>query len=166
MEQFATSITFQAKPSKLKKSIALIAFVAGAVTFTMAIMKVGNPGNGPIFFAGGLVAMAFAFRFWNMQVRVGPMAVTFDPHGITIGNRSSINTIPWPELAAIRYKATKGGHYWEFKARGRDQTIDYYLDGLTSAQQADLFAAITSIKLLGVLIQPIHDPVGLFSDDD
>ena len=168
MEQFATPKTFQAKPSKLKKRIALAFFIGGAIAFTLAVTHahVVEPGNGPFFFAGGLVAMAFSFRFWNMQVRAGATAVMFDTRGITIANRSASNTIVWADLAAIRYKATRGGHYWEFKARSREKTYDYYVDGLSSAQQNDLLQTIASIKLLGVLIEPFYYPMGLFSVDD
>jgi hypothetical protein len=166
MEQFATPKTFQAKPSKLKKQIALIFFVGGAIALTLAITHVIEPGNGTFFFAGGIVAMAFSFRFWNMQVRAGATAVTFDTGGITIANRSASNTIVWADLAAIRYKATRGGHYWEFKARSREKTYDYYVDGLSSPQQEQLREAIASIKLLGVLIEPFYNPMGLLSVDD
>jgi hypothetical protein len=59
-------------------------------------------------FAGGIVAMVFAFRFWNMQVRNGATAVTFDAMGITIADKSSTESIPWAELASIRYQVWRG----------------------------------------------------------
>jgi hypothetical protein len=166
MEQFQIPRTFQAKPSSLKKKIALILFVGGAIAFTLALAHVIEPGNGMYFFVGGILAMAFSFRFWNMQVRAGATAVTFDARGITIANRSASNFIEWADLAAIRYKATRGGHYWEFKARSRDKTFDYYVDGLSSTEQNELREAISSIKLLGVLIEPFYNPMGVFSVDD
>jgi len=98
MDRFATPRVFQAKPSNLKKKLALAAFAAGAIAFTLAVTGVISTANGGPFFAGGLVAMAFAFRFWLMQVRSGPMAVTFDANpasrarirrATSSGNRSS-----------------------------------------------------------------------------
>lgn len=164
--QFAAPKTFQAKPSGLKKKIALVVFIAGAIAFTLAVAHVIQPGNDMFFFVGGILAMAFAFRFWNMQVRAGAMALTFDTRGITLANRSTLQIIEWGELAAIRYKATRGGHYWEIKARSRDKTYDFYLDGLSSTQQDALRETITSIKIMGVLIEPFYNPMGLLSVDD
>src|SRR6266540_1335614 len=112
MNQFAAARVFQAKPSKLKKKLALVAFAVGAIAFTLAITGVIGKANGGLYFAGGIVAMAFAFRFWNMQVR-SPTVVTFDTGGITIANSSSSDTIKWAELESIRYRAWRGGHYWQ-----------------------------------------------------
>jgi hypothetical protein len=93
--QFAAPKTFQAKPSGLKKKIALVVFIAGAIAFTLAVAKVIEPGNGMFFFVGGILAMAFAFRFWNMQVRAGATALTFDTRAITLANRSALQIIEW-----------------------------------------------------------------------
>ena len=72
MNQFTTPRVFQANPSKFKKKVALVAFVAGAVSLTLAATGVIGTANGAPFFAGGIVAMVFAFRFWSLQVRSGP----------------------------------------------------------------------------------------------
>ena len=157
MNQLATSKTFQAKPSNLKKKMALIAFVVGAISFTLAITKVVGTNNGAYFFAGGITAMAFAFRFWNMQVR-NPMAVTFAENGITIVEGSSNETITWRELESIRYKIWRGGHYWEFKKRGRESTFDYYVDGLTSPQLNELRQTVASINFPGVSVETVSRP--------
>lgn len=66
MNQFAVPKVFQAKPSKLKKKVALAAFLIGAVSLTLALTGVVGPGNGAYFFAGGITAMALAFRFWSI----------------------------------------------------------------------------------------------------
>jgi hypothetical protein len=161
MNQFATPKVFQAKPSNLKKKLALVAFAVGAIAFTLAVTGVISSANGGPFFAGGLVVMAFAVRFWLMQVRSGPTAVTFDAGGITIANRSSSNTIAWAELESIRYRAWRGGHYWEFKRRGSKKTMDYYVDGLTSTQLDELRETISTIKLPGVLIELFYNPLGI-----
>ena len=159
MNPFATPKVFQAKPSNLKKKLALVAFVVGAIAFTLAVTGAIGTANGGPFFAGGLVVMAFAIRFWLMQVRSGPTAVTFDTSGITIANRSSSNTIAWAELESIRYRASRGGHFWEFKSRSRKDTLDYYVDGLTSAQQEELRATISTIQLPDVLIELHFNPL-------
>jgi hypothetical protein len=161
MNQFTTPRVFQANPSDFKKKLALIAFAAGAISFTLAVTGVIGEANGAPFFAGGIVAMAFAFRFWSMQVRNGPKVVTFDAGGITIANRSASDTVPWSELESIRYRVWRGGHYWEFKSRSRKQTLDYYVDGLTSAQLDELRETISSLQLPGVLIEPFYNPLGL-----
>jgi hypothetical protein len=161
MNQFASPRVFQASPSNLKKQLAFGAFAAGAMAFTLAATGVIGAANGGPCFAGGLVAMAFAFRFWSMQVRNGPTGVTFDAGGITIANRSSSDTVPWADLESIRYRAWRGGHYWEFKGRSRKQTLDYYVDGLTSAQLDELRETISSLQLPGVLIEPFYNPLGL-----
>lgn len=160
MNQFATPRVFQAKPSNLKKKVALVAFAVGAIAFTLAATGVISTANGGPFFAGGLVVMAFAIRFWFMQVRSGPTAVTFDAGGITIANRSSSNAIAWAELEFIRYKATRGGHYWEFKSRRRKKTLDYYVDGLTPTQLEELRETISTIQLPDVLIELYYNPLG------
>jgi len=157
MNQFATPKTFQAKPSNLKKKLALGVFVAGAISLTLALTKVVGTDNGAYFFAGGITAMAFAFRFWNMQVHK-PMSVTFAEGGITISEGSSPEIITWPELEAVRYKFWRGGHYWEFKKRGRNATFDYYVDGLTSAQLEELRQAVASINYPGVSIETAPRP--------
>lgn len=160
MNQFATPRVFQAKPSNLKKKVALVAFAVGAIAFTLAATGVISTANGGPFFVGGLVVMAFAIRFWFMQVRSGPTAVTFDAGGITIANRSSSNAIAWAELESIRYKATRGGHYWEFKSRRRKKTLDYYVDGLTPTQLEELRETISTIQLPDVLIELYYNPLG------
>jgi hypothetical protein len=157
MNQFAVPKVFQAKPSKLKKKLALAAFVIGAVSFTLAVTGVVGPGNGAYFFAGGIPAMALAFRFWNMQVR-NPARLTFKPEGVEVAQRSSGKTIPWAEFESIRYRVWRGGHFWEFKIRGQEQTLDYYVDGLTSAQLEELQETISAIKLPGVLVQTSVQP--------
>jgi hypothetical protein len=159
MSEFAIAKVFQARPPNLKKKIALVAFAVGAVSFTLAVTGVIGTANGGPFFAGGLVAMAFAFRFWNMQVRSGPTAVTFAVDGITIGNRSSADTIAWPDLEAIRYKVWRGGHFWEFKSRKKEQTIDYYVDGLSMAQLEEMRQIVSTIKLPNVVIEPVYNPL-------
>jgi tRNA(His) 5'-end guanylyltransferase len=165
MNQFTTPKIFQAKPSSIKKKIALVFFIAGAILFTLAMAKVIEPGNGAFFFIGGLLAMVFSARFWLMQVKSGPQALTFDSNGITIAKKSSSETIPWGDLISIRYMAGSS-HYWEFRHRGSEEPAYYFLDGLSSADQENLLQTITSIKLLGVLIQPIYEPLGLLSADD
>jgi len=165
MTQFSTPKTFQAKPSSIKKKIALIVFIAGAISFALAMAKVIEPGNGMFFFIGGLLAMVFSARFWLMQVKRGPQALTFDSTGITISNKSSDEIIPWADLLSIKYMAGSS-HYWEFRWRGSEERAYYFLDGLSSAQQAELLQTITSIKLLGVLIQPVWDPVGISPVED
>jgi hypothetical protein len=157
MNQFAVPKVFQAKPSKLKKKVALAAFIIGAASFTLAVTGVVGPGNGVYFFAGGIPVMAFAFRFWNMQVR-NPTRVTFKPEGVEIAQRSSGETIPWAALESIRYRVWQGGHYWAFKTRDREQTLDFYVDGLTSVQLEDLRQTISVIELPGVLIQTSVQP--------
>ena len=161
MNQFATPKVFQAKPSNLKKKLALVAFAVGAIAFTLAVTGVIGTANGGPFFAGGLVVIAFAFRFWFMQVRSGPTAVTFDAGGMTIANRSSSNTIAWAELESIRYRTWRGGYYWEFKSRSRKKTPDYYVDGLASTQLDEPRETISLIKLPGVLIELFYNPLGL-----
>ena len=151
-------MTFQAKPSSLKKKVALFAFVAGAISLTLAITKVVGTNNDVYFFAGGFTAMVFAFRFWNMQVR-NPMAVTFTDSGITITEGKSSETIAWSELESIHYKVWRGGHFWEFKKSGRQSTFDYYVDGLTSAQLDELRDAVSSIKLPGASIETVYNPL-------
>jgi hypothetical protein len=157
MNQFAVPKVFQAKPSTLKKKVALVAFLIGATSFTLAVTGVVGPGNGAYFFAGGIPAMALAFRFWNMQVR-NPTRVTFKPEGVEIAQRSSGETIPWAELESICYRVWRGGHFWEFTIRGRKQTLDFYVDGLTSAQLEDLRQTISAIQPPGVLIQTSVQP--------
>ena len=157
MNQFAVPKVFQAKPSKLKKKVALAAFIIGAGSFTLAVTGVIGQGNGAYFFAGGITAMALAFRFWNMQVQ-NPTRVTFKPEGVEIAQRSSGETIPWAELESICYRVWRGGHFWAFKIRGWEQTLDYYVDGLTSAQLVELRETISAIKLPGVLIQTSVQP--------
>lgn len=157
MKQLATPKTFQAKPSNLKKKIALVAFIVGAISFTLALTRVLGVDKGAYFFAGGITAMIFAFRFWNMQVH-NPMAVTFTENGISIIQGSSNEMITWPELESIRYKVWRGGHFWEFKKRGRESTFDYYLDGLTSSQIDELRQTVASIDLPGILIQTEYRP--------
>jgi hypothetical protein len=157
MNQFAVPKVFQAKPSKLKKKVALAAFLIGAVSFTLAVTGVVGPGNGVYFFAGSIPVMALAFRFWNMQVR-NPTRLTFKPEGAEIAKRSSAETIPWADLESIRYRVWQGGHFWEFKIRDRKQTFDYYVDGLTTAQLEELRQAISAINLPGVLIQTSVQP--------
>ncbi|HXT12533.1 MAG TPA: hypothetical protein VN873_13290 [Candidatus Angelobacter sp.] len=165
MEQFATPKTFQANPSNLKKKIALVAFIAGAISFALAMAKVIEPGNGMFFFIGGLLAMVFSFRFWLMQVRKGPLELAFDSNGITIGNKASVEIIAWGDLVSIKYIASSC-HYWEFRQKGTDRPVCYFVDGLSSAHQNELMQTITSIKLLGVLIQPVYEPLGMLSADD
>lgn len=87
--------------------------------------------------------------------------MTFDAGGITIANSSSSNTITWAELESIRYRVWRGGHYWEFKSRSRKKTLDYYVDGLTSAQLDELRETISSIKLPNVVIELFHKPLNL-----
>ncbi len=157
MNQFAVQKVFQAKPSKLKKKVALAAFIIGVVSFTLAVTGVVGQGNGAYFFAGGITAMALAFRFWTMQVH-NPTRLTFKPEGAEIAQRSSSETIPWTELESIRYRVWRGGHFWAFEIRGREQTLDYYVDGLTSAQLEELRETISAIKLPGVLIQTSVQP--------
>jgi hypothetical protein len=157
MNQFAVPKVYQAKPSKLKKKVALAAFIISAVCFTLAITGVVGQGNGAYFFAGGITGMALAFRFWNMQVR-NPTRLTFKPEGAEIAQRSSGETIPWAELESIRYRVWRGGHFWEFKIRGREQTLDYYVDGLTSVQLEELRETIAALQLPGVLIQTSIQP--------
>jgi len=157
MNQLATLRTFQAKPSNLKKKMALIAFVLGAISFTLAVTKVAGTNNGAYFFAGGITAMALAFRFWSMQVH-NPMAVTFAGNGITIIEGSSNETITWPELESIRYRIWRGGHYWEFKKRGRETTFDYYVDGLSAAQREELRQTVASLTFPGVSIETAYRP--------
>jgi len=157
MNQFAVPKVFQAKPSKLKKKVALAAFVTGAVSFTLAVTGIIGQANGAYFFAGGIAAMALAFRFWNMQVQ-NPTRLTFKPEGVEIARRSSAETIPWAELESIRYRVWRGGHFWAFEIRGRKQTLDYYVDGLTSAQLEELRETISAINLPGVLVQTSVQP--------
>ena len=161
MNQFSTPLTIQARPSALKKKIALFAFIGGAGALSWSIWGNSDKEIGGYFFAVGLVTMAFAFRFWNMQIRNGTTAVTFDSTGTTIANRASSETILWTDLEAIRYKAWQGGHYWQFKSRSREETIDFYVDGLTSRQLDELREVVSSIQLPNVVIVPFHDPLGL-----
>jgi hypothetical protein len=79
--------------------------------------------------------------------------VVFKCDGIEIAKASSGETIPWADLAAIRYRVWRGGHFWEFKLRSRDQTIDYYVDGLPSAQLEEVRKTISLINLPGVIIE-------------
>jgi tRNA(His) 5'-end guanylyltransferase len=165
MNQFTTPKTFQAKPSSAKKKIALVVFIAGAISFTLAVAKVIEPGNGMFFFIGGLLAMVFSARFWLMQVKRGPQALTFDSKGITIANKSLDEIIVWGDLLSIKYMAGSS-HYWEFRWRGSEERAYYFLDGLSSAQQAELLQTITSIQLPGVLVQPVYDPMGMLAVED
>jgi hypothetical protein len=160
MNQFTAPKVFQAKPSNFKKQLAFAAFAAGAIAFTLAVTGVIGAANGGPFFAGGLVAMVLAYRFWTMQVRDGPMAVTFDGSGITIANRSASNTIPWAELESIRYRVWRGGYYWEFKSHNRKKTLDYYVDGLTAAQLDELRETISSLQLPDVRVEPFPAQLG------
>jgi hypothetical protein len=157
MNQFTTPRVFQAKPSQLKKKIALIAFAVGAIALTLALTGVIDKATAGPYFACGIVAMIFAFRFWNMQVR-NPSAVTFDATGITIADKSATNTVPWAELASIRYRVWRGGHFWEFKSRIRGEAFEYYVDGLSSVELNELRETISSIKLPEVLIEPVYNP--------
>jgi len=68
-------------------------------------------------------------------------------------------TTAWPELESIRYKVWRGGHYWEFRKRERKSTFDYYVDGLTAAQLNELREAVSSIKLPGVSIETVYNPL-------
>jgi len=165
MDQFTTAKRFQATPSTVKKTVALVVFFAGAISFTLAMAKVIEPGNGMFFFIGGLLAMVFSARFWLMQRKCGAMSLTFDSNGITIADKFSSEVIPWGELISIRYMAS-ASHYWEFRTRGREKPVYYFLDGLSSAQQGELLQTITSIKLMGVLIQPFYEPLGIMTADD
>src|SRR5690349_970740 len=98
MNQFDVPKVFQAKPSKLKKQIALIAFLAGTAAVTLVVTKVISQANyGAYFFAGGITLAAFAIRFWNMQV-FNLYKVTFKTEGIEIGKRSSAETVAWAQL--------------------------------------------------------------------
>jgi hypothetical protein len=94
---------------------------------------------------------------WRSQVR-NPTRLTFKSEGAEIAQRSSGETIPWAELESIRYRVWQGGHYWAFTIRGREQTLDFYVDGLTSAQLEDLRQTISAINLPGVLIQTSVQP--------
>jgi hypothetical protein len=157
MNQFTIPKVFQAKPSKLKKKVGLAAFVIGAVSFTLAVTGVIGQANGAYFFAGGIATMALAFRFWNMQVQ-NPTRLTFKTEGVEFAQRSSCETIPWAELESIRYRVWRGGHFWEFEIRGRKQTLDYYVDGLTSAQLAELRETIAAIHFSDVQVQTSVQP--------
>jgi hypothetical protein len=157
MNQFTVPKVFQAKPSKFKKKVALAAFLTGAVSFTLAVTGVFGQGNGAYFFAGGITAMAFAFRFWSMQVQ-NPTRLTFKPECVEIAQRSSCETFPWAELESICYRVWRGGHFWAFTIRGREQTLDYYVDGLTGAQLEELRETISTIQLPGVLVQTSVEP--------
>ncbi len=152
MNQFDVPRVFQTKPSTLKKKIALAAFIAGAASLTIAITDLVDRWDDAYFFACGITAMMMSFRFWNMQVR-DPAKLTFKPDGIEIAERSSCETIPWAKLESIRYRIWRGGHYWAFKVRGREQTQDYYVDGLSSVQLDELRDTISTIQLPGLLVQ-------------
>ena len=158
MNAFAVAKTFQAKPSNLKKKVALAAFIVGAISFTLAITKIIGTNNGAYFFAGGITAMALSFRFWSMQVH-NPTAVTFAENGVTIAQGSSSETIAWAELESIRYKVWRGGHFWEFKKRDRKSTFDFYVDGLSAAQRIELSNAVSSVKTPGATIQTDYNPL-------
>ena len=160
MNQFTTPKVFQAQPSNFKKRLALVAFAGGAIAFALAMTGVVGPANGGPVFAGGLVAMVLAYRFWTLQVRDGPMEVRFSAGGVTIAHRAASNTVPWAELESIRYRAWRGGHYWEFKSHNRKKTLDYYVDGLSPAQLDELRETISSLQLPEVRVEPFPSHFG------
>jgi hypothetical protein len=165
MNAFVEAKVFQAKPSNFKKKLALAGFVAGGIAFALGVadmMGVFRLPNAEFYFGGGLVAIIFAVRFWNMQVRNGPTAVRFAADGITVSDNASKDTIPWADLKSVTYKVWRGGHFWEFKRRNREDTVDFYVDGLSSAQLDEMRETVSSINLPGVEVhvEPVYNPLG------
>lgn len=156
--QFANNPrVFQANPSATKKRIFLLTGIAGVAAVAYAALTKHKTGNEPFFFAGGLTAVIFSLRFYLMQV-MNPSRLTLSSDGITVGSKNSYRLVAWAELQSIRYRASKGGHYWEIKPR-LGESLDFYLDGITSRQQEELREMIKSLQLPDVRVELYHDPL-------
>lgn len=158
MNTFETPKIFRANPSKFKKRAFLIAGLIGACALLWGIFGKGRADLRPFAFAGGIVMVAFSIRFWSMQIWKGPSELTFDSTGVTLADKSSRVTVPWAELQSIRYWVSRGGHYWRIQSRAREDSLDYYLDGLTHRQREELRETIESIKRSDVKIVAFYNP--------
>jgi len=158
MDAFETPKVFRANPSKFKKRAFLVAGLVGVGAMLWAFLGKGSTEVRGFGFAGGIVMVAFSIRFWSMQVWKGPSELTFDSAGVTLANKSSRVTIPWADLQSIRYWVDRGGHYWRIQSRTREDSLDYYLDGLTYRQREELRETIESIKRPNLKIVPYYNP--------
>jgi hypothetical protein len=158
MDTFETPKVFRANPSKFKKRAFLVAGLTGACALLWAFFGKGGVDVRGYFFAGGIVLVIFSVRFWSMQVWKGPSELTFDSAGVTLADTSSRVTVPWAELQSIRYWVDRGGHYWRIQSRTREDSLDYYLDGLTHRQREELRETIESIQRPDVKIVPYYNP--------
>ena len=160
MTSFDQPRAFQAKPSPLKKRLFLAAGVGGVLSIAWAIWGKPTPGDDPFYFAGGITALIFSLRFYFMQVMNGTTCLTFTAEGISMADKKSSHAVAWKDLEAIRYRVSKGGHFWEIKPRV-GPTLDFYLDGIPHRQSEELREVITSIQLPHVRITPFYDPLDL-----
>jgi len=158
MDTFETPKVFRANPSQFKKRAFLVAGIVGACALSYGIFDKGFVETRGYFFAGGIVLLIFSIRFWSMQVWNGPSELTFDSAGVTLADKASRVTVPWAELQSIRYWVSRSGHHWRIFSRTRPDSLDYYLDGLTSRQQEELRETVESIKRPDVKIVPYYNP--------
>jgi len=158
MDTFETPKVFRANPSKLKKRAFLVAGLIGAGGLLWGIFGKDGADVRPFAFAGGIVMVAFSIRFWSMQVWKGASELTFDSTGVTLADKSSRVTVPWAELQSIRYWVSRSGHHWRIQSRAREDSLDYYLDGLTYRQREELHDTIESIKRPDVKIVVFYNP--------
>src|SRR5262245_55372832 len=146
MDTFDTPRVFKANPSKLKKRIFLVAGLGGVCSLLWAIFGKGSVDGRGYFFTCGIVSTVFSLRFWSMQVWGGATELTFDSAGVTLADKSSRVTIPWAELQSIRYWVSRSGHHWRIQSRTREDSLEFYLDGLTYRQREELRETIESIQ--------------------
>lgn len=105
-------------------------------------------------FACGLSVAVLVGRYFSMMGLDGPAALLFDANGLTIKRGKKSTEIAWADLHSIRNELVRGGQLWEIAWAGGK--FDYFIDGLTSAQKADLKKTIGNIKLAHVKVRLEH----------
>jgi hypothetical protein len=105
-------------------------------------------------FMSGMAVAVMVGRYLSMMGLNGPPALIFDTAGVTIRNGKKAMDVPWGNLRSIRSEVVRGGQLWAITWTGGQ--FEYFVDGLTGQQKADLKKTIGAIKLSHVKIRLEH----------
>jgi len=152
---------FRPRPSTLKKRIFAAVGLASAVSLTMALTGQGPVEYRPPMFAVGVTGLAFAIRFFTMQLGRTVTTLTLQSDGIVLSTDTSRSSIPWADLSTVIYKAGRNGHRWQFVSKTRPEPFEFYLDGLGFRQTAELEQLIRSIQTPEIKVALLDLPFGL-----
>lgn len=147
-------IEFRGNATLYAKKLAAVGVILLLAVAITGYFYLGERNPKFYLFGCGLSVAVLIGRYFSMMGFSGPPALSFDANGITIKKGKKITNVFWNDLRSVRNEVIRGGQLWEIAWTGGK--FDYFIDGLTGAQKADLKKTFANIKLPHVNVRLEH----------